>query len=389
MLISQLTTKVKLDLVCCTDITPYNLAGAEFPVSDHKVLLFEVHTPIFKVKEQWTISFRKVKHINSTDLITLVNFHPSPPASSSPADLVNHYNDCLSTSLDALAPPKDILCPYCSLVHQAVTEIAAVRVHGAPPTPQPSVRFRKMEAEIRIHRVGEGKPTQAKRRLNKEICLWFNCTKTGGWYVFFFPLCLCSSSLVVYDIKHTHCDYYYDARFGPGTKLTVLDSNRTITPPKVKVLQPSPNECQTNKDRKHKKTLVCVASHFYPDHVSVFWQIDGVNVTRGVATDDAALWGGEHYSISSRLTVPHSDWFTPSKTFTCTVSFFNGNYTVPRSDWVQGVKEPAGPTRGKYLSITHTAKLFYAILIAKSSVFGVFVVFLVWRLQGSSGKQKD
>uniref|UniRef100_A0A8D0DCQ5 Ig-like domain-containing protein n=1 Tax=Sander lucioperca TaxID=283035 RepID=A0A8D0DCQ5_SANLU len=186
--------------------------------------------------------------------------------------------------------------------------------------------------------------------------------------------------------NHTHCDYYYDARFGPGTKLTVLDSNRTITPPKVKVLQPSPNECQTNKDRKHKKTLVCVASHFYPDHVSVFWQIDGVNVTRGVATDDAALWGGEHYSISSRLTVPHSDWFTPSKTFTCTVSFFNGNYTVPRSDWVQGVKgvihyNEAIFFAGKYLSITHTAKLFYAILIAKSSVFGVFVVFLVWRLQ--------
>ncbi|XP_039681937.1 uncharacterized protein LOC120575282 [Perca fluviatilis] len=268
-----------------------------------------------------------------------------------------------------------------------VTEIAAVRVHGAPPTPQSSVRRRKMEAEIRIRRVGEGEPTQAKRRLNKEISLWFNCTKTGGWYVFF-PLCLCSSSLVVYDIKGARCAYY-EPRFGPGTKLTVLDSNRTITPPKVKVLQPSPNECQTNKDKKHKKTLVCVASHFYPDHVSVFWQINGVNVTRGVATDNAALWGGEHYSISSRLTVPLSDWLTPSKTFTCTVSFFNGTDTVPRSDWVRGVEVPAAPTRGKYLRITHTAKLFYATLIAKSSVFGVFVAFLVWRLQGSSGKQKD
>ncbi|TDH03500.1 hypothetical protein EPR50_G00163460 [Perca flavescens] len=199
-----------------------------------------------------------------------------------------------------------------------------------------------MEAEIRIRRVGEGEPTQAKRN-------------TGA-----------------------------EASFGYGTKLTVLDSNRTITPPKVRVLQP--NECQTKKDNKHKKTLVCVASHFYPDHVSVFWQINGVNVTRGVATDNAALWGGEHYSISSRLTVPLSDWLTPSKTFTCTVSFFNGNDTVPRSDWVRGVKVPAAPSRGKYLSITHTAKLFYATLIAKSSVFGVFVAFLVWRLQGSSGK---
>ncbi|XP_034750392.1 M1-specific T cell receptor beta chain-like, partial [Etheostoma cragini] len=179
------------------------------------------------------------------------------------------------------------------------------------------------------------------------------------------------------------------AQFGAGTKLTVLDPNRTITPPTVKVLPLPPNECQINKDKKPekpKKTLVCVASRFYPDHVTVFWQIDGVDVTDGVATDDAARWGGEHYSISSRLMVPLRDWFTPGKTFTCTVSFFNGNDTVPRSDWVQG--PGAAPIREKYLRITQTAKLFYAILISKSSVFGVFVVVLVWRLQGSSGKQR-
>lgn len=85
--------------------------------------------------------------------------------------------------------------------------------------------------------------------------------------------------------------------------------------------------------------MVCVASRFYPDHVSVFWQIDGVNVeTDGVATDNAALWEGEHYSITSRLRVPLREWFTPGKKFTCTVSFFNGNETVHRSDWVEGVE---------------------------------------------------
>ncbi|XP_037647410.1 M1-specific T cell receptor beta chain-like [Sebastes umbrosus] len=171
--------------------------------------------------------------------------------------------------------------------------------------------------------------------------------------------------------------------FGYGTKLTVLDSNRSITPPTVTVLRPSQNECRNNKDEKRRKTLVCVASRFYPDHVSVFWQIDAVNVeTDGVATDNAALWEGEHYSITSRLRVPLREWFTPGKKFTCTVSFFNGNETVHRSDWVEGVEGPgAGAIREKYLRITHTAKLSYVVLIFKSSVFGVFVVFLAWRLQ--------
>ena len=109
------------------------------------------------------------------------------------------------------------------------------------------------------------------------------------------------------------------------------------------MLKPSENECRGNK----KKTLVCVASGFYPDHVSVFWQIDGVNVSDGVATDGAALWDGERYSITSRLRVSLSEWFTPAKTFTCTVSFFTGNQTVYRSDWVEGI-EGMSQLRGNY-----------------------------------------
>ncbi|XP_078017188.1 T cell receptor beta chain MC.7.G5-like [Epinephelus lanceolatus] len=180
------------------------------------------------------------------------------------------------------------------------------------------------------------------------------------------------------------------ARFGAGTKLTVLDSKRTVTPPTVRVLPPSQNECQNNKDKKNKKTLVCVASGFYPDHVSVFWQVDGVNVTDGVATDGTALWEEEHYSISSRLRVPLSDWFTPGRRFSCSIGFFNGSQTVSTSHWVEGVKGPgAAAIREKYLRVVHAALLSYVVLIVKSIVFGVFVVFLVWKLQGSSGKHKD
>lgn len=91
-----------LDLICCTGITPCNLSDSELPISDHKVVLFKLHAPLSKANEQWSISFRNIKHVDHTDLTTLINSYLSPP-SPSPADMVTHYNACLSSSLDALA----------------------------------------------------------------------------------------------------------------------------------------------------------------------------------------------------------------------------------------------------------------------------------------------
>ncbi|XP_056256765.1 uncharacterized protein LOC130184768 [Seriola aureovittata] len=199
-------------------------------------------------------------------------------------------------------------------------------------------------------------------------------------------LLLCSSrSARCFLISLLHCAYY-EAYFGPGTKLTVLEPNLPPKQPTVKVLKPSVRECQNWKDNKQYKTLVCVASDFYPDHVSVFWQIDGGNVTRGVATDSSARRDGKYYRITSRLMVPLIQWYTPEKNFSCTVSFFNGNKTTYSSNWVRGIEAPGG---GRYLRITQNAKLSYAVLIVKSSFFGVFVVLLLYKLKGSSGKQND
>ncbi len=105
----------------------------------------------------------------------------------------------------------------------------------------------------------------------------------------------------------------------------IAETGIDITPPtEVKVFPPSPKECQSRTDNIKRKTLVCVASGFYPDHVSVFWQIDGEKVTKGVATDIAAQRpeGEKFYHITSRLRVPAKVWNSNSE-FTCTVVFFN------------------------------------------------------------------
>ncbi|KAM3871200.1 T-cell receptor beta-1 chain C region [Diretmus argenteus] len=133
---------------------------------------------------------------------------------------------------------------------------------------------------------------------------------------------------------------------------------------------------KANVNRKRKPIM----SSYIHNHVSVVWEVDGVPATRGVATDSAALREGEVYSITSRLRVRARMWHTPNKNFTCIVSLYNGTATSSHSDSALGV-EGEGMTREKYLKITQTAKFSYGVFMAKSSLYGVFVLVLVWKLQ--------
>lgn len=131
------------------------------------------------------------------------------------------------------------------------------------------------------------------------------------------------------------CLETFPTMFGDWTKRTqqclpFSEPGLNITEPEVKVLGPPDNECK-------KKTLVCVAKGFYPDHVSVSWQIDGVKETNGVATDGKAERVGQHYRISSRLRVSATSWFTAGRSFTCIVHFYNGESYVIKTDEVFGI----------------------------------------------------
>ncbi|CAB1330456.1 unnamed protein product, partial [Coregonus sp. 'balchen'] len=181
------------------------------------------------------------------------------------------------------------------------------------------------------------------------------------------------------------------AFFGNGTKLTVLDPNIDVKEPTVKVLPPSTKECEA-RNKKKKKTLVCVATKFYPDHVTVFWQFNGGAITDGVGTDNKALRDkdGIFYSITSRLRVPAKDWNKPSNKFTCIVEFFNGTVSRNETDHINGEEGPGGDggmTAEYYVNSTLIAKLAYSVFIAKSTFYGLVVMVLIWKLQLSSDKQ--
>ncbi|XP_041667789.1 M1-specific T cell receptor beta chain-like [Cheilinus undulatus] len=185
----------------------------------------------------------------------------------------------------------------------------------------------------------------------------------------------------------------YEAHFGAGTKLTVLEPNRDITSPTVKVFPPSLKECENQKEKeKRKKTIVCVAHGFYPDHVSIDWTLNGQKISSGVATDSAAKLETEKgtYRISSRLRVSDENWHDPGNEFNCTVSFYDGKTTVDTTASVKGVEAKGRSlSREKYLRVTQSAKLSYTVFIVKSFFYGAFVTFLVLKLQSSAGNHKS
>lgn len=114
----------------------------------------------------------------------------------------------------------------------------------------------------------------------------------------------------------------------------ISENGIDVTEPTVKLLEPSPKECKNQK----KKTLVCLATGFYPDHVDVSWEVNGAKVSDGVATDAAAQRDGDYYKISSRLRVAAKLWFDDRTEFKCIVGFFNGTEIVYDSKTLKGIK---------------------------------------------------
>ncbi|NXF71760.1 TRGC1 protein, partial [Sclerurus mexicanus] len=168
---------------------------------------------------------------------------------------------------------------------------------------------------------------------------------------------------------------YDDKVFGSGTKLIVSDK-RSSAPANSEILQ-----------RKHEDQLiyVCLIEKFYPDVIRVTWTDEEKEVTDGTVRGDTWQPTKEDgYSVASWLTVPaeHKD-----KKYYCKYEHESQQQSLPTQ--VDSVK--TDPQEGNCSTVFNgdvtlpdhlmhrTAYLVYIILLLKSSMYYLIILFFTYR----------
>uniref|UniRef100_H9GD88 Ig-like domain-containing protein n=1 Tax=Anolis carolinensis TaxID=28377 RepID=H9GD88_ANOCA len=121
--------------------------------------------------------------------------------------------------------------------------------------------------------------------------------------------------------------------FGRGSRLTVLEEGQITSPPKVTIFAPSEEEVK----EKQKATIVCLATNFFPDHVSLTWYLNDEVRTDGVKTETPQYdKTKKEYSLISRIRITIKEWQNSNNKFRCNVEFYDENGKSDYSDEIFG-----------------------------------------------------
>ncbi|NXF26754.1 IGK protein, partial [Rhodinocichla rosea] len=179
-----------------------------------------------------------------------------------------------------------------------------------------------------------------------------------------------------------HLWYTWIKYFGMGTKL-VVSEKRSSPPKNSEILQ-----------RKHENQImyVCFIEKFYPEVIRVTWTEDEKEVTDNVVKGDT--WQStkeDEYSIASWLTVPAE---SEDKKYYCKYEHEEKSTSLPtQADSVKTAsqEEDCGTVfnRGNLILFCHlfvtdqlmhrTAYLVYIILLLKSSMYNIIILFFIYR----------
>ncbi|NXH52926.1 IGK protein, partial [Rhabdornis inornatus] len=183
-----------------------------------------------------------------------------------------------------------------------------------------------------------------------------------------------------------HCSGYYNKVFGSGTKL-VVSEKESSPPANSEILQ---------KKHENQTTYVCLIEKFYPDVIRVTWTDDEKEVTDNVVKGDT--WQStkeDEYSVASWLTVPAEN---EDKNYYCKYEHENKKASLPtqeKPNWGILTLFPTDPmktapqeedcgtvfNRGNliYQLMHRTAYLIYIILLLKSSMYYLIVLFFIYK----------
>ncbi|XP_064559258.1 immunoglobulin kappa light chain-like [Zonotrichia leucophrys gambelii] len=178
------------------------------------------------------------------------------------------------------------------------------------------------------------------------------------------------------DAATYYCAYwdstgYYNKMFGSGTKLIVSDK-RSSPPKNSEILQ-----------TKHENQImyVCFIEKFYPEVIRVTWTEDEKEVTDNVVKGDA--WQAtkeEEYSIASWLTVPAE---SENKKYYCKYEHEEKSTSLPTQEVsvkTASQEEDCRTVFSKDQLMHRTAYLVYIILLLKSSMYNIIILFFIYRM---------